>query len=266
LSFAACDYGDHGAIIALSYTNLEIGYSEILRVLGIIQDMGRCKMWWMIGSALWLGLISRGCAGSYPAKYELNEAAPPIHCYTATGHTVQGNFLRYFEASGGVDSLGYPIAEPLIQEGRLVQYFEYARLEDHPDNPGQPVVKLSMLGVQLGRRQPPISPSRVPPASDGKSRYYPQMGHSVSGDFLRYFEAHGGVDRFGYPIAEPSVAEGKLVQDFQRARFVWHLDLPPEQRVTLEPSGRVLFETQSLDPTLLVGRPCPPGSQIVEPD
>jgi hypothetical protein len=266
LSSAARDYSNHGAIIALSYTYLEIDYSEILRVLGIIPAMGQYKVWWRIGLALWLGLFSPGCAGAYPAEYEPNETAPPIHCYTATGHTVRGNFLRYFEALGGVESLGHPITEPLTQEGRLVQYFEYARLEDHPDNPGQPLVKLSMLGEQLGRRQPPISPSRVPPASDGKSRYYPQMGHSVSGDFMRYFEAHGGLDRFGYPIAEPLVVEGKLVQDFQRARFVWHLDLPPEQRVTLEPSGRVFFETQTLDSTLLVGRPCPPGSQIVEPD
>ncbi len=266
MSFAACDYSNHGAIIALSYTYLEIDYSEILRVLGIIQAMGRCMVWWRSGLALLLGLIPPGCGEAYPAEYLLEEVSPPIYCYVATGHTVRGNFLRYFEALGGVESLGYPITEPLTQEGRLVQYFEYARLEDHPDNPGQPLIKLSMLGEQLGRRQPPISPSRVPPASDGKSRYYPQMGHSMSGDFLHYFETHGGVDRFGYPIAEPSVAEGKLVQDFQRARFVWHPDLPPEQRVTLEPSGRVLFETQSLDPTLLVGRPCPPGSQIVEPD
>jgi hypothetical protein len=207
-----------------------------------------------------------GCREGYPAKYLLEEASPSIYCYAATGHTVRGNFLRYFDALGGVESLGYPITEPITQEGRLVQYFEYARLEDHPDNPGQPTVKLSMLGEGLGRRQPPISPSRVPPASERKSRYYPQMGHAVSGDFLRYFEAHGGVYRFGFPIAEPMVVDGNLVQDFQRARFVWHLDRPREERVTLEPIGRIYLKAQKLNPALLAGGMCPPHSQVVGAD
>jgi hypothetical protein len=178
-----------------------------------------------------------------------------------TGHTVSGNFLRYFEALGGAESLGYPITQPFDQEGRQVQYFEYARLEDHPDNPDGPTVKLSMLGERLGRRTPSLSPSRVPPASEQGSRYYSQMGHALSGDFLTYFDGHGGLERFGFPIAEPSVAEGRLVQDFQRARFVWDLDRPPGDRVTLETTGRVYFEAQGLSPALLDPIPCPPGSE-----
>jgi hypothetical protein len=164
---------------------------------------------------------------------------------------------------GGAESLGYPITEPFEQEGRQVQYFEYARLEDHPDNPGGPVVKLSMLGEQLGRSHPSLSPSRVPPVSEQGNRYYPHIGHAVSGDFLSYFDQQGGLDRFGFPIAEPLVVGGKLVQDFQRARMTWHLDRPPGDRVTLEPIGRVYFEAQSLDPALLAPINCPPGSEIV---
>ncbi len=210
-----------------------------------------------------LTLVLPGCSTAYPAPYVLDDPSPPARCFTATGHTINGNFLRYFEAMGDVESLGYPITEPLEQEGRLVQYFEYARLEDHPDNPGGPVVKLSLLGERLGRGQPPLSPSRVPPASERGSRYYPQIGHAVSGDFLSYFDRHGGVDRFGFPIAEPLAVKGELVQDFQRGRLVWHLDRTPSNRVTPEPIGRVYFEAQGLDPALLDPIPCPPGAEVV---
>jgi hypothetical protein len=217
---------------------------------------------WVGGLAGLLILTLAGCGAAYPVEYRLDDPSPPSRCFIATGHTVRGNFWRTFEAMGGVESLGYPITEPFEQEGRQVQYFEYARLEDHPDNPGRPVVKLSMLGERLGRRQPPLKPSRVPPALDRNSRYYPQMGHAVSGDFLTYFDEHGGLDRFGFPIAEPLVVEGNLVQDFQRARFAWHADRPPGERVTLEPTGRVYFEAQGLDPALLAPVPCPPGSEL----
>jgi hypothetical protein len=208
-----------------------------------------------------LTIITSSCTSAYPAEYLVHNPSSPSRCFGSTGHTVSGNFLRYFEAMGGVDRLGYPITEPFELEGRQVQYFEFARLEDHPDNPGQPAIKLSMLGEHLGRRQPPLSPGRVPPAFDRDSRYYPQMGHAVSGDFLSFFDQNGALDRFGFPIAEPLEEEGKLVQDFQRARLIWNLDHPPGERVTLEPIGRVHFEAQGSDPALLEPVPCPSGSR-----
>jgi hypothetical protein len=170
---------------------------------------------------------------------------------------VSGNFSRYFEGMGGAESLGYPISEPFMQEGRKVQYFEYARLEDHPDNPGGAVVKLSQLGERLGRRQPPLAASRLPSGLDHRSRYYRQTGHTVSGDFLTFFDEAGGLERFGFPIGEPLVVNGKLAQDFQHARLVWNANHPPQNRVTIEPIGRTYFEVQGLSPALLDPIPCP---------
>jgi hypothetical protein len=218
---------------------------------------------WAGGLVILLALTLAGCRGIYPAEVLVDDPETPSRCFTATGHTVNGNFLRHFEAMGGVESLGYPITETFEQEGRQVQYFEYARLEDHPDNPGGPVVKLSMLGERLGRSQPPLTASRVPPASEQGVRYYPQTGHALSGDFLSYFDQQGGLDRFGFPIAEPLVVGGKLAQDFQRARMTWHPDRPTGDRVKLEPLGRDYFGSQALDPALLAPITCPPGSEIV---
>ena len=222
-----------------------------------MKHLKRRHLSWVGGALILLALALPGCGGGYKP----DDASPPARCFTATGHTISGEFLRYFEAMGGVESLGYPITEPFEQDGRLVQYFEYARMEDHPDNPGRPVVKLSLLGERLGRRQTPLSPSRVPPASERDTRYYAAMGHALSGDFLSYFDRRGGLDRFGYPIGEPLVVDGNLVQDFQRARLVWHLDRAPGDRVTLEPTGRLYFEAQKLDPALLDPITCPSGSE-----
>jgi hypothetical protein len=60
------------------------------------------------------------------------------------------------------------------------------------------------------------------------ARYYPQTGHWVSGDFLTFFDGHGGLDLFGYPRTETMFADGRLVQYFQRARFEsWPENSPP---------------------------------------
>jgi hypothetical protein len=212
---------------------------------------------WLVGVAI----LAMSCAGCVSAQ----SAALPPRCFRATGHTVSGRFLSTFSAAGGQRSLGYPITEPFEQEGRRVQYFEYARLEDHPDDPGGAVVKLSLLGERLGRRRPPLATRRVPSTYDASSRYYPQTGHNVSGDFLTFFDANGGLERFGFPIAEPVVADGNLVQDFQRARLIWHASTLTGDRVAMEPLGRIYFEVQGLDEALLNPVVCTPEAQVVEP-
>jgi hypothetical protein len=189
--------------------------------------------------------------------------AEVVRCYTATGHTIRGDFLRTYNALGGLRSLGYPITEPLIQEGRTVQYFEYARLEDHPDNPDGPVVKLSMLGERLGRRHPPLDARMVPPSGIPSVRYYPETGHSLSGAFLDFFDRHGGLRRFGFPINEPALVDGQLVQDFQHIRLIWHARAPAEHSVTMEKSGYVYFTAQKLDARWLQPQPCPVEAQVV---
>jgi Tol biopolymer transport system component len=60
------------------------------------------------------------------------------------------------------------------------------------------------------------------------ARFYPQTGHWIAGDFLSFFDAHGGLDLFGYPRTEPMYGDGRLVQYFQRARFEsWPENSPP---------------------------------------
>jgi hypothetical protein len=161
--------------------------------------------------------------------------------FSETGQIVQGDFLRFFDSYGGVESFGLPLTGEMVVDGWRVQYFEKARLEYHPENEPAYRVTAGWLGELLRRRQPPIPTGHIPPANDSHRRYYPQTGHTLSGDFLSYFETYGGKVRFGYPISEPFLEEGRVTQDFQSARFFWTPETNPP--VTLEDIGRMHLES-----------------------
>jgi hypothetical protein len=160
--------------------------------------------------------------------------------FEETGYTVQGQFLHFFYVYGGIDSLGHPLTEEIVVDGWRVQYFEKGRLEYHPENEPAYRVTVGWLGELLNRRRPPIPAANIPRANGSERRYFSQTGHTLSGDFLHYFDTHGGSVRFGLPISEPFLWEGKLAQDFQSARFFWTPGA--EESVTLEDIGRVHLE------------------------
>jgi hypothetical protein len=193
-------------------------------------------------------------------------AAPPAGSgasfFPQTGHTVSGTFLAFFQGNGGVMIFGYPRTEAFQQNGRLVQWFQRDAFEEHGENAGTPYeVQLRLLGSLLtgGRTfahpaasSPTPSPtstvapttttagaghtlalakatvSAVPtPAATPPVVDFPQTGYSVGFGFLQFFQAHGGVNVFGYPISQelPEMGpDGRLhtVQYFQRARFEYH--------------------------------------------
>ncbi|HET7035127.1 MAG TPA: glycosyl hydrolase, partial [Thermomicrobiaceae bacterium] len=53
-------------------------------------------------------------------------------------------------------------------------------------------------------------------------RYFPETGHTLRDPFLGYWEEHGGLAQFGYPITEVFDVQGRPVQYFERARFEYH--------------------------------------------
>jgi polysaccharide biosynthesis protein PslG len=94
--------------------------------------------------------------------------------FPETGHTLSGIFLEYWLANGDVQSFGYPLSEPTLEPGiydgvtRLVQYFERARLEHHPDKAGTEFeILLGHLGVEYlqTRTVPEIALTRLLPTA-----------------------------------------------------------------------------------------------------
>lgn len=83
--------------------------------------------------------------------------------------------------------------------------------------------------------------------SSGDVQYFPETGHNVRGEFLRFYKnASNPLMVFGYPITEQLTSrDGKTVQYFQRARFELRADLPERQRVRLTPLGQTTYQSGS---------------------
>ncbi len=182
-----------------------------------------------------LGLLLGGVAIP-PSTARAADAAPAEVCFPPTGFCVRDRFLAYWQAHGGLAINGYPLTierRERLEDGNeyTVQYFERVRLELHPENAPPQDVQLG----QLGRRAHPADPPAKP---DPAATYFPQTGHNLGDtvllgtdhptrffqEFRTYWEQHGGLAQFGYPISEPGaeqLEDGNLygVQYFERARL-----------------------------------------------
>lgn len=77
-------------------------------------------------------------------------------------------------------------------------------------------------------------------SQDGRSEFFPQTRHTVSGPFLDFYRAIANPELvYGYPITPAFTGtDGLLVQYFQRARF----ENRPGQPISLTPLGSLLYQ------------------------
>ena len=162
----------------------------------------------------------------------------------------RSGFLSFWRRHGGVLIFGYPIGEEIIESRRIVQYFERARFEAHPEQ------RNPEYRVQLARLSSDLTRGRdfAKATPDAGERFFPETGHSISGAFYDFWRKRGGLSLFGYPVSEPiqevSSADGQTytVQYFERARFEHHPEeLPWFYREQTEVYGlrlRALYEVQ----------------------
>lgn len=94
--------------------------------------------------------------------------------FQETGHRVGGRFLNYWRTHGGLPQQGYPISDEFFERSSLdgkmymVQYFERAVFEYHPENQPPFDVLLSQLGVfQFKGKYPNSEPGTLPPPPGG---------------------------------------------------------------------------------------------------
>lgn len=164
--------------------------------------------------------------------------------FAETGHYVCAEFLDFFKTLGELEIFGYPLTEA-FPDRRLklqVQYFQRARMELHPHSQGSYQVLLGALVDELGYRFPAVDPEQVHTFNGSTQRYFPETGHTVSYAFLDYFRERGGLDVFGYPRSEPVIADGYVVQYFQRARMEWHPEAFPSPQIRLTNLGEICIE------------------------
>ncbi len=98
---------------------------------------------------------------SFPKQVAFTDR-PGARYFAQTQHGIVEPFLSFWEQSGGVEQLGYPISEQLqevLSDGQLhtVQYFERARVEEYGTNT-TPALRLGMLGSAM---YPALKPSKL---------------------------------------------------------------------------------------------------------
>jgi hypothetical protein len=157
-------------------------------------------------------------------------------------HKIDPLFQKFYDEHGGLRIFGYAITDRFEYGGLQVQYFQKARMEFHPDNPPNYTVQLGLLSDQLGHGTPPLPPTNI----DLYHRYFPETGHTVAFAFLNFFDNHGNLDVFGYPIAEFTFENGYYVQYFQRVKMVWHPEMSGDDRMQLADLGSIHFEVARL--------------------
>src|SRR6185436_15713850 len=80
------------------------------------------------------------------------------------------------------------------------------------------------FNLQLDEQGSPVYVEYDPPAA-APGEFFPTTGHTLRGSFRSFWQANGGLPRFGYPlteeIVEPDAVNGRprVVQYFERARF-----------------------------------------------
>jgi hypothetical protein len=171
--------------------------------------------------------------------------------FPETGHTVAGDFWRYYQSlPEPALVLGYPITDAFVTnnpKGLLVQYFQRARLEFHPELLDGQRITLTNAGTMLYAAGNPSIPVNAP----GACRSF-ATGFSICYDFLAFFDAHGGLTQFGNPISMFEIlADGRIVQYFERARLEWHPEMARGSNIILSDVGRLLFDKLGENPLLL---------------
>ena len=163
--------------------------------------------------------------------------------YAQTGHNL-GMFRGYWTKNGGLAQFGFPRSEVFREvnpsDGHIypVQYFERNRFEYHAEYKGTTYeVLLGLLGNQLTEARRTSGDgafNRFADAHYPGSSYFFQTGHNLRNSFKTYWEQHGGLAIYGYPISEefyeqnPDDGQTYVVQYFERNRFEFH----PEYRGT----------------------------------
>lgn len=184
--------------------------TDILRFAGVMFGMGST-------------LALQPQINANAVQVVTNAPGTPANAQSGEQFAVDNRFLSYYEQRGGQALFGKPISPAIEHQGRMVQWFEKARIESWPEQSGTP------YEVQLGRIGAEYTaaiqfPQQTPFTDRPGARYFPQTGHGVITPFLNSWETLGGIETLGYPISEQVqevLPNGLIytVQYFERGRL-----------------------------------------------
>jgi lipoprotein-anchoring transpeptidase ErfK/SrfK len=226
--------------------------------------MGRVRMVSLLAvvavlATLLLPLGAGASPGQQPETARATNApwsAPRTVYIPETGQSIDGVFLDFWRANNGIANYGYPISAEIQQNGRIVQYFSYARFEYWPEDPDGNVVHLGAIGEELrpklvqrvtfpgvGVSSPrstvvrdmaafaqawvPLDKEQAKRLITANWRYVAETGHSVQNGFKAFWEASGEAAYLGNPLTEEYALNGMTYQVFERGQLAWQQDKDP---------------------------------------
>lgn len=151
-----------------------------------------------------------------------------------TGEYAIEPFLTFWSENNGETTVGDPVGPPISEgDGEVHQYFRYARLEH--DTEGD--VHRGLIGRELFGE--PETPPDRPPGEN--ARLFDPTGHYIQGTIRDFWEEHGGLSAFGYPLSQEFETDEGYSQYFERA-LIEVIVLGSQEIVELAPLGEQLYE------------------------
>ncbi|MGI5836370.1 MAG: hypothetical protein ACOX87_07745, partial [Chloroflexota bacterium] len=109
---------------------------------------------------------------------------------------------------------------------------------------GSPLLLVENKKLVTGNRTAPSQDWSAPGVDPNFAWVSPETGYTVSGEWLRYYQARGGADVLGHPLGtvrEDPMQRGQIVQYFQNMVLEWHPNNPPEYRIQRKLLGNILY-------------------------
>jgi hypothetical protein len=152
---------------------------------------------------------------------------PGAAYFESTGHALDPRLQASYESIGGESVAGAPIAEAILREGFVVQYYEALGMRLRPESPADEV---EFLAYGYAAREGVRPPAGIVLPPDARSR-----------PFALFLDPYGGEAVFGRALTGPyAAADGALEQVFANAVLYAASDSPGSVR--LRPLGAALGE------------------------
>ncbi len=152
------------------------------------------------------------------------------------------DFDQFYRAHGAEQVLGAPVGEAIIvDESFSMRCYVRGCLQRHTGRELGGRITLAPLPEEMRQKQSPTAKS-----ADTSGLLFRETGHFIQGAFRRFFQQHGGVRFFGYPLSPASARnDHQLEQRFERATLIRDNSLSSEQSVFLEPVGSAIYANLS---------------------
>ncbi|MDQ3167576.1 MAG: L,D-transpeptidase family protein [Chloroflexota bacterium] len=197
------------------------------------------------GIAAGVALRSETRGAAAQTAYQVPPAVPGRY-FPLTGHNLREPFLSRWEEAGAEAVLGAPLSEEwFLEDVGVVQSFEALTLVFDPALTAPFDVQGVALSRQVRDDQSPAEATRGVAGCSGRDcQFFPDTGHTLSGDTLAFWASHGGQAVFGSPVSEPfrDRESGATVQVFGAAV----LEQDGDGAVRARALGRMLAERDGL--------------------